>query len=393
MLDFSFYLPTHFEFGRGAERKAGAQIKRFGGTRALVHYGGGSAVASGLLSRVLKTLDEAGIAHVELGGAQPNPRDELVYEGIRIAREQKIDFVLAVGGGSAIDSAKAIALGAVYDGDFWDFFSGAAKPEKVLPVGVILTISAAGSESSNSCVITQAATQIKRGLGNELNRPLFALMNPELTYTLPAYQKAAGATDIMAHVMERYFCNEPDVDVTDRICEALLQSVIRAAPVAIRNPGDYDAHAQLMWAGTLAHNNTCGVGRVFDGAAHKIEHELSGIYDVAHGAGLAVVYPAWMRYQLQRHEPTKQAQFAARVWGCDMDFAHPEKTALLGIERFEAFLRGIGMPLTLSELGIKDPDFERLVRQTRRDPGGNTVGFFTKMDDQAILDVLHIANR
>ncbi|MDL2205722.1 iron-containing alcohol dehydrogenase [Eubacteriales bacterium OttesenSCG-928-N13] len=392
MLNFSFHLPTQFEFGTGAERKAGEMIARFGGKRALVHYGGGSAVRSGLLARVLESLDAAGIAHVELGGVMPNPRDELVYQGIQMVRDQQLDFILAIGGGSSIDSGKAIAAGALYDGDFWDFFCGKALPETALPLGCILTIAAAGSESSNSCVITQASTQQKRGLNVELNRPRFALMNPELTYTLPAYQTAAGATDIMAHVMERYFSNEPESDVTDRLCEAILCSVVKAAPIAIENPNDYDSHAQLMWASTIAHNNTCGVGRVFDGASHKIEHELSGIYDVAHGAGLAVVFPAWLRWQLTHHEPSKLVQFAVRVWGCDIDLGHPERCAMQGIERYEAFLRSIGMPLTLRELGIENPDIQRIADGTRRNPGTDVCGFFTPMDTAAIVELLQIAN-
>ncbi len=392
MLNFSFYIPTRFEFGRGAELKAGSMIKKLGGTKALVHYGGGSVVHSGLLARVIHTLDDAGVAHVELGGAQPNPRDTLVYQGIDVVRREGVDFILAVGGGSAVDSAKAIALGAVYDGDFWDFWCGKAAPEKVMPMGVVLTMSAAGSESSNSCVITQEKTKAKRGLGNELNRPQFALMNPELTYTLPAYQTACGATDIMAHVMERYFSNESD-GVTDRLCEAILQSVIAAAPVAMACPDDYASHAELMWASTIAHNNTCGVGRVFDGSAHKIEHELSGVYDVAHGAGLAVVFPAWMRWQLAHHDVARLAQYAVRVWGADMDFAHPERTALVGIERHEAFLRAIGMPLTLKELGIEGMDIPAIAAQVRRNPGADVTGFFTPLDQRAIEEILRLCDR
>lgn len=392
MIDFSWHIPTHFEFGRDTELKAGATLKRFGLKKALIHYGGGSVVRSGLLDRVKRSLDEANVAYVELGGAQPNPRDTLIYRGIELAKAEGVDSVLAVGGGSAIDSAKAIADGALYDGDFWDFFSGKATVERALPVGCVLTIAAAGSESSNSCVITQEHTQMKRGLNIELHRPLFALMNPELTATLPSYQTACGATDILAHIMERYFTNTPDCDVTDRLCEALMQSVIRAARVAMNNPADYDARAQLMWAGTLAHNNLCGVGRVSDFASHRIEHELSGLYDVAHGAGLAVVFPAWMRYQLQHHDPMKLAQFAVRVWGCQMDFECPERTALLGIETYESFLREIDMPLTLRELGIENADVQAIAASTVRNPDG-TLGFFTPLDTQAIADILTIADR
>ena len=266
--------------------------------------------------------------HISLGGAQPNPRDTKVYEGIDIIRRENVDFILAVGGGSAIDSAKAMAIGAPYDGDFWDFFCGKAKPETSMPKGVVLTMSAAGSESSDSCVITQAATKTKRGLNTELNRPLLAIMNPELTMTLPPYQVACGATDILAHIMERYFSNEPDCDLTDRLCEATMQAIIRAGRIMVKNPHDYDAASQLMWGSTIAHNDTLSVGRVKDFASHQIEHELSALYDCAHGAGLAVVFPGWLRFMLQKPDKVMRlTQFAVRVWGCQMDFEHPEKTA------------------------------------------------------------------
>ncbi len=389
MDNFSFYIPTRFEFGKGAELKAGEMIKSLGGTKVLVHYGSGSAVKSGLIGRILTSLDEAKIQHAELGGALPNPRDDKVYEGIELGRAFGADFILAVGGGSAIDSSKAIAAGIPYQGDFWDFFSGKAIPQKAVPLGVVLTLAAAGSESSNSCVIMQKETLTKRGLNVELNRPQFALMNPELTYTLPAYQTACGATDIMAHILERYFTNTPDVDVTDRLCEALLLTVIGSAKRAIETPDDYDARAQLMWAGTLAHNNTCGVGRVGDWASHQIEHELSGLYDVAHGAGLAVVLPAWMRYTLP-HDPNRFAQLASRVWGVSL--TRPERTALMGIERFEAFLTGIGMPVTLKELGAKPEDIPFLAKKTKRGPDGKT-GNFVKLDTEDIMAILQIANR
>ena len=299
--------------------------------------------------------------------------------------------MLAVGGGSAIDSSKAIALGVPYAGDFWDFFSGKAKPEAALPVGVVLTLAAAGSEGSKSCVITQEKGMFKRGLGTEFNRPRFALMNPELMYTLPAYQTACGATDMMAHVLERYFTNEPDVDLTDRLCEAVLSAVVRAAPIAIREPDNYDARAQLMWAGTLAHNGLCGVGREEDWSSHQIEHELSAKYDVAHGAGLAVVFPAWMRCQLD-HDPARFAQLAVRVWGCEMDFAHPECTGLQGIERFEEFLRGIGMPVTLRELGADPADIPALAAKVKLN-NGDRLGYFRPMDVKDIERVLQTADR
>ena len=391
MINFTRRIPTKFVFGRGVENQTGAEVKALGATKALLHYGGGSAVRSGLIGRIEASLEAAGVPYVVLGGAQPNPRDTKVYEGIELIRREGVDFVLAVGGGSTIDSAKAMAHGAVYEGDFWDFYCGKAVPKKALPVGVVLTMAAAGSESSNSSVITQESTQTKRGLNVETNRPVLAIMNPELTMTLPAYQTAAGATDIMAHIMERYFTNEPDVDLTDRLCEATLQAVIRAARAAVRNPEDYDARAQLMWGGTIAHNDTLGVGRVGDWASHQIEHELSAKYDVAHGAGLAVVFPAWMRYNLN-HNPMRFAQFAVRVWGCEMDFEHPEKTALRGIEAYETFLREIGMPVTFRELGADPADIPAMAAKVKRGPDGTT-GNYVKLNTADIEAIYRIACR
>lgn len=389
MLNFNYYSPTEFVFGRGAEERAGEMIRKRGGTKVLVHFGGGSAIRSGLMDRVTASLDAAGLPYITLGGVQPNPRSSLVYRGIELARAEGVDFILAVGGGSVIDSSKAIALGVPYDGDFWDFFCGKAKPERALGVGVVLTLAAAGSEGSKSCVITQEDGGFKRGCGNELNRPKFALMNPEVTYTLPAYQTACGATDMMAHVLERYFTNEKGVDLTDRLCEAVLSAVIKAAPVAIAEPDNYEARAQLMWASTLAHNDSCGLGREGDWASHQIEHELSARYDVAHGAGLAVVFPAWMRYQLD-HDPMRFAQLAVRVWGCDMDFEHPEKTGLEGIERYEQFLKSIGMPTRLSELHVDPADIPAMAEKCKRNNAGK-LGFFRPLDTGDIAKILYSA--
>ena len=389
MLNFNYYSPTEFVFGRGAEERAGEMIRKRDGTKVLVHFGGGSAIRSGLMDRVTASLDAAGLPYITLGGVQPNPRSSLVYRGIELAHAEGVDFILAVGGGSVIDSSKAIALGVPYDGDFWDFFCGKAKPERALGVGVVLTLAAAGSEGSKSCVITQEDGGFKRGCGNELNRPKFALMNPEVTYTLPAYQTACGATDMMAHVLERYFTNEKGVDLTDRLCEAVLSAVIKAAPVAIAEPDNYEARALLMWASTLAHNDSCGLGREGDWASHQIEHELSARYDVAHGAGLAVVFPAWMRYQLD-HDPMRFAQLAVRVWGCDMDFEHPEKTGLEGIERYEQFLKSIGMPTRLGELHVDPADIPAMAEKCKRNNAGK-LGFFRPLDTGDIAKILYSA--
>ena len=393
MKNFVYQLPTKFLFGRGAENEVGREVRALGGTKVLIHYGGGSAARSGLIDRVKKALDAENIGYVELGGVQPNPRDTMVYKGIALARREGVDFVLAVGGGSSIDSSKAIAHGLQYDGDFWDFFCGKAKPEKTTPLGVVLTMSAAGSESSNSCVITQESTRTKRGLRSELNRPRFAAMNPELAMTLPPYQIACGATDILAHIMERYFTCETEVDLTDRLCEGAMQAVIRAAKIAVKTPDSYDAQAQLMWGSTIAHNETLGVGRVSDFGSHQIEHELSALYDVPHGAGLAVVFPAWMRYQLSKN-PMRFAQFAVRVYGCSMDFEHPERTALAGVEAHEAFLREIGMPVTLHELGARTEDIPALAAKTKKtNLETMTTGGAFPMTTQDVEAILHLADR
>ena len=394
MKDFRYCLPTRFVFGHGAEQKAGEELAALGATRVLIHYGGGSAVRSGLIDRLEKDLREHGMEVLRLGGAMPNPRDDKVYEGIELVRREKIDFLLAVGGGSAIDSTKAIAHGACYDGDFWDFFCGKAKVEKTMPFGAVLTTSAAGSESSNSSVIMQESTKIKRGLSTEFNRPRIAFMNPELAMTVPKYQIASGATDILAHIMERYFTCETEVDLTDRLCEAAMQAVIRATRIAVKDPTNYDAQAQLMWGGTIAHNETVGVGRVGDFGSHQIEHELSALYDVAHGAGLAVVFPAWLRFHLTKPEHVMRiAQFANRVYGVSMNFEKPAETALRGIEAHESFLREIGMPITLKELGARSEDIPALAAKTKRNPGEDTTGRAWPVTGKEIEEILRIADR
>ncbi len=291
MENFNFYSPTEFVFGKGRAAEAGNFVKKYGGSKVLIHYGGGSAVKSGLIGTVKKSLDDAGVKYCELGGVKPNPRDTLVYKGIDLCRAEGVDFILAVGGGSVIDSSKAIAIGVPYEGDFWDMYCG--KPvEKALPVATVLTIAAAGSEGSGDSVITKEDGMLKRGTGSDLLRPRFSVMDPSLTQTLPAYQTACGATDIMAHVFERYFTNTTEVEMTDRLCEAVLLTMIKETPRVIADPDNYEARANIMWAGTVAHTNICGVGRQQDWNSHGLEHELSGLYDVAHGAGLAVIMPA-----------------------------------------------------------------------------------------------------
>lgn len=387
MNNFNFYSPTFFVFGKERENEAGKYVKRFGGTNVLIHYGSGSVLKSGLLDRVKKSLETSAIKFTELGGVVPNPRSGLVYKGIDICKKEKIDFILAVGGGSVIDSAKAIALGAVSDGDFWEFYLG-KKVEKALPVATILTLTAAGSEGSTGSVITHENGMLKRAANSDLLRPVFSILNPELTCSLPAYQTACGATDMMAHVMERYFTNTKNVEITDRLCEAVLLTVINETPKALSNPNDYEARANLMWAGMVAHNDICGVGREQDWSSHGMEHELSGLYDVAHGAGLAVMFPAWMKYVMQ-NDIMRFAQFAVRVWGCEMDFSNPENTARKGIEKYEQFMTSIGMPIRFSQLGAKAEDIPTLVSSIGL--GEHTMGSFVKLKQEDIKKIYELA--
>lgn len=389
MNNFTFYSPTYFVFGKEEENNVGGYVKRFHGTKVLIHYGGGSVVRSGLLDRVKASLEKEGLPYVELGGVKPNPRSGLVYEGIELCRKEKVDFVLAVGGGSTIDSAKAIAAGTVYDGDFWDFYMGKPVTE-ALPVGTILTIAAAGSEGSPDSVITKEEGMFKRGASGEAYRPAFSILNPELTQTLPPYQTACGVTDIMAHLFERYFTNTADVEVTDRMIEGLLMTMIHEAPKVIANPNDYQARANIMWAGMIAHNNCCGVGRDQDWASHDLEHELSALYDCAHGAGLAVVFPAWMEYNME-HDVMRFAQVANRVWGCAMDFQHPEITAKAGIAAFRTFLKSIGMPQTMQELGGKEEDIPYLAHTAAFGNGNNgTLGGFVVLQEEDMANIYRL---
>lgn len=387
MDNFNFYSPTEFVFGKGRENETGQYVKKYGGTKVLIHYGGQSAKKSGLLDRVKASLEKESVPFVELGGVKPNPRDTLVYEGIDLARSENIDFILAVGGGSVIDSAKAIAMGVPYDGDFWDFYSGKTAIE-ALPVGTVLTIAAAGSEGSGDSVITKEDGMLKRGAGSPVIRPRFSVMNPELTMTLPAYQTACGATDIMAHVFERYFTNTKEVEITDRLCEAVLSAMVRETPRVIADPENYEARANIMWAGTVAHTNVVGVGRDQDWNSHGIEHELSALYDCAHGAGLAVIMPAWMEF-VYKHDVMRFCQMAVRVFGCNMNYDDPESTALAGIKAFRRFLHDIGMPINFAELGAKVEDIPELVEKFGL--GDGQTGGFVKLSSKDIAEIYLIA--
>ena len=389
MNNFNFYRPTDIYFGRGAENDAGEICKKHGGSKVLIHFGGKSAIKSGLIDRVEKSLAAAGLSYIKLGGVQPNPRAELVYEGIELCKKEGVDMILAVGGGSVIDSSKAIAMGVPYDGDFWDFFMGGKTPEVSLPLGSVLTIAAAGSECSNSCVIDKEVNGVikKKGSNCQANVAKFAIMNPELTMTLPPYQTACGCCDIMCHVMERYFTNTKEVEVTDQLCEGLLRAMVAMIPRVMKDPNDYEARANIMWASSLAHNNLCGVDREQDWASHRIEHELSALYDCAHGAGLSVIMPAWMEHVMQ-HDVMRFAQFATRVFGCAMDFAHPEVTAKNGIAALRALWKSAGLPLSFADLGAKKEDIPTLLNNLGIDD--HTEGHFMilkRPDVEAIFNI------
>lgn len=387
MDNFNFYSPTEFIFGKDAENDCGKYVKKYGGTKVLVHYGSNSAQKSGLLDRVCKSLEDNGIKYVKLGGVKPNPRDTLIYEGIELCRKEKVDFILSVGGGSCIDSAKGIAAGVNYEGDFWDFYCG-KEVTSALPIGTVLTIAAAGSEGSGASVVTKEDGMLKRDTGSDILRPKFSILNPALTQTLPAYQTACGITDIMAHVFERYFTNTRDVEITDRLCEAVLLTMIKESYKVIKNPDDYQARANIMWAGTVAHNDIVGVGRSQDWNSHMIEHELSGLYDCAHGAGLAVVMPSWMEY-VYKHDVMRFAQMAVRIWGCQMNFENPEETALNGIYAFRRFLSDIGMPINFEQLGAKEEDIPVLIEKFGI--GDGETGGFVKLKAGDIEAILKIA--
>lgn len=355
MVNFEYFTPTKVVFGKNAEEKTGELIKAQGCKKVLVHYGGESAKKSGLLDRICDSLEKEGISYVTLGGVVPNPHLSKVHEGIELCRKEGVDFILAVGGGSVIDSGKAIGYGVANEGEVWDFYAKKRIPEACLPVGAVLTIAAAGSEMSDSSVITNEDGWLKRGCNNNLCRCRFAVMNPELTYTLPPYQTASGCVDIMMHTMERYFTREEDTALTDGIGEALLRTVMESAQTLVQDPENYNARAQVMWASSLSHNGLTGCGTVGDWSCHQLEHELGGMFDVAHGAGLAAVWGSWARY-VYKEKPERFAQFAVNVMGVTNDFSDPKKTALIGIRKMEEFYRSIQMPTNIRELGVELTD-------------------------------------
>ena len=391
MKDFSFYTPTRVVFGRASEEQVGSLVSWYGGHRVLVHYGGGSAVRSGLVGKMLDLLHASGIATVELGGVVPNPLLSMVRRGIALCREQQVDFILAVGGGSVIDSAKAIAYGVPYDGDVWDFWAGKAVPQRALPVGCVLTIPAAGSEMSSSCVITHDELGLKRGVNSDLCRCRFAIMNPERTFTLPPYQTAAGAVDIMMHTMERYFCRYDDMALTDALAEGLLRTVKDSAVAVLRNPQDYVNRAQIMWAGSLAHNDLTECGYEKDFATHRLEHELSTLYGVTHGAGLAALWGSWARHVLPGHE-SRFAQFAVNVMGVTARYGDLPGTALRGIE---AFSRQLGMPTSIPELIGRPATPDEIALMVERCSRGGTMqlGSIERIDASAMATIYRAANQ
>ena len=369
MKDFNYYAPTEVVFGENSEEQVAKLTSRYGGSKVLVHYGGQSALRSGLLDKVCGLYEQAGIPFVKLGGVVPNPRLSKVREGIELCKKEGVDFILAVGGGSVIDSAKAIAYGVCYDGDVWDFYLGRDKAQKMLPVACVLTIPAAGSEMSEASVITNEDGDVKLGYSNNLARPKFAIMNPRRTFTLPPYQTAAGVTDMMMHTMERYFTHDDDMDLTTDLAEAVLRRMKSAVFEVLKNPEDYRHRAQIMWGGSLAHNGLTGCGVADDWATHQLEHELSGMFDVTHGAGLAAIWPSWARYVM--HENLSRfVRFAVNVMDVPNDFSDPEGTAMCGIEAMERFYHSIGMPVNIHELigrDITDEEIQEMVRKCSRD--------------------------
>jgi len=393
MQNFTFSQPTLCIFGREPEKALCEQLSKRGVKKVLFHYGGGSIKKNGVYDMVITALKSAGTDCIELSGVQPNPRVSLVRKGIEICREQKVDFILAVGGGSVIDSAKAIALGVPYDGDIWDMYIGQASPDDIkqplIPIGVILTIPAAGSESSTGSVISNDEGNFKRACGSELFVPVFAVLNPEYTFSLPPYQVACGVSDIMAHMFERYFTRDKDVDVTDRLLESTIRSVIHYAKLAQDFPNDYNIKAEIMWAGTIAHNDMLSCGRTGDWASHDIEHELSGIYDIYHGEGLSIVFPAWMRY-CWKDDPPRFIQFFRRVFDVDYSLDQQERVIDEGIKRLKSFYKSLGLPVSLSEVEIGEDRLREMADKCVLHCGGS-VGHFKKLTADDIFNIYRLA--
>ena len=392
MRDFVYYAPTEVVFGKESEEQVAGLVKKYGGHKVLVHYGGRSAKKSGLLDKIFALLRQGGVDFVELGGVVPNPRLSLVQKGIDLCRKEKVDFILAIGGGSVIDSSKAIACGVPFDGNVWDIYMGKAEPASYLPVASVLTIPAAGSEMSDASVITNEDGDVKVGYSNPMSRPKFAIMNPVRTFTLPPYQTAAGVTDMMMHTMERYFSPEDDMDLTDALAEAVLRSMKENVYKVLADPEDYRARAQIMWGGSVAHNDLTGCGMSGDWATHQLEHELSGMFDVTHGAGLAAIWPSWARY-VYKENVSRFVRFAVNVMDVPNDFTDPEGTVLRGIEAMERFYHAIGMPINIHELigrDITDDEIREMVRKCSRD-GSLTQGGFKVLHPEDMEAIYRMA--
>ena len=392
MRDFVYHAPTEVVFGKQSEEKVADLVKKYGGHKVLVHYGGKSAKKSGLLDKICRLLRDGGVDFVCLGGVVPNPRLSLVHEGIDLCRKEGVDFILAVGGGSVIDSSKAIACGVPYDGEVWDFYLGKASPECYLPVACVLTIPAAGSEMSESSVITNEDGYVKLGYSNQMSRPKFAIMNPIRTFTLPPYQTAAGVTDMIMHTMERYFSHDDDMDLTDALAEALMRDLMDNVFKVLADPEDYRARAQIMWGGSLAHNDLTGCGLTGDWATHEIEHELSGMFGVTHGAGLAAIWPSWARY-VYKENVSRFVRFAVNVLGVPQDFTDPEGTAIRGIEAMERFYHAIGMPINIHELIGKEVSEDEIREMARKCTRGHkiTQGSFKVLGSEDIEAIYRMA--
>lgn len=387
MENFVFECKTKIIFGTDALSQLSTEIKKYGKRILLHHYGDGVIEKIGLYERVIKIFQDSGVEFFELSGVKPNPRLSLARQGIELCKKYQIDFILAVGGGSVIDSAKTISVGAKYQGDVWDFYEGNASPKEALPLGVILTIPATGSESSDGAVITNENGQYKRALHSPLLRPNFAILDPQVTYSLPKFQTAAGGFDIMSHVMERYFSPTKDTEFTDRLCEATMKTVIYSLRKLLIHPKDYAARADLMWAGSIAHNDLLGTGRVTDWSSHMIGHEIGAISDLAHGATLSIVFPAWMKYVYSTN-PQRFIQFAVRIWNIDEDFQYPEQTILAGINAFISFLQELGLPISLTQANLSEIDIALLAAKCTKD---GSVGGLKTLDEQDIKNILQLA--
>lgn len=383
MDNFTFYSPTKFCFGRNSEKELGTLLNWIRSRKVMIFHMSGPELRSGILERVKETLDREGIDYIEMGGVKANPRLDYALECIETAKREKVDSVLAIGGGSCIDTAKATAAGALCEDDFWSHFKHNIPFTKALPIGAIVTIAASGSEGSEACLLKDEENNIKVGLHSEVFRPTYAIENPELTYSLPPYQTACGITDIMMHVIERYFTNTKGTELTDQLSEGVLRTMIRYGPIALKEPDHYEARAEIMWAGVIAHNDICGVGREIDLASHMIQDVIGGLYDSAHGAGLATVCPAWMKY-VYTHDIPRFVRYATEVWNVRNDPFDQETVALEGIKRTKEFFRSLGMPVTLEELGVNEKDMDFLC-------GGRLAGHFVELEEKDIRNIYELA--